>query len=864
MNISRVNGVRFRTSPAEAVLINRSAQGSLMFTYSIPSIAREPSAVGPRIALIALLLLAATLPAKTHAADTSRPNVTITAPVSGATVSGTITVRASASDNVGVAGVQFKYNGVNLGVEDTTAPYSVATNTTTVPNGTYILTAVARDAAGNVRTSTPVTITVANKPTTPDTAAPSVPAGLSGTAISSDQIKLTWNASTDNVGVTGYYVYLNDVALATTSATSYTHAGLSPGATYNYRVSAFDAIPNHSAWTAPVTVSLQQAPYSGTPIAVPGSFEAENFDRGGEGIGYHDNIKGNAGGQYRTAEDVDIIVSGDSAGGGFLVNNFETGEWLAYTINVAASALYDIEIRASSTFTSSAFHVEIDGTNISGPVAVPSTGSWTTFQWVGKKGLALTTGRHVLKIVSDQQYFNLNSVRVTPTVGDITPPAVGIMSPAAGSTVSGMMTVTANASDNVGVAGVQFKYNGSNLGAEVTTAPYSVSSDTTTIADGSYTLTAVARDAAGNLTNSTPVIVRVANAPPSDSTPPAVNLTAPASGASVSGMLAVRANASDDVGIVGVQFKHDGANLGAEVTTAPYTVNADTTTVPNGSHTLTAVARDAAGNLTTAAPVTVNVANGGTPPPPPGSIVFSCLFPNAPTNCGFFEQAKAYPRASIVDTGRAESRGVRLHTEVGDDNVAGSGTSERNDISLSQAASDGYEGREHWWAHSILFPSDYVNPPAPAPGQWNFGVVFDFHNSGSGPWQANFHIDVMPDVYGGLRFRGYGGINSGDGEFIAPIGQVVRNVWYDFVYHVKWSSGPDGFFDAWVRIGNDPVARKVLTHRGPTLYAGQGIYLKAANYHSPFGLPSSVIHSRILRGTTSAAVSLVTLEGVLQ
>ena len=50
-----------------------------------------------------------------------------------------------------------------------------------------------------------------------------------------------------------------------------------------------------------------QSPYSGTPILVSGTFEAEDFDRGGEGVAYHDNVPGNAGGQYRTSEDVDII-----------------------------------------------------------------------------------------------------------------------------------------------------------------------------------------------------------------------------------------------------------------------------------------------------------------------------------------------------------------------------------------------------------------------------------------------------------------------------------------------------------------------------------------------------------------------------
>jgi heparinase II/III-like protein/uncharacterized protein DUF4962/Big-like domain-containing protein len=94
--------------------------------------------------------------------DTRPPTVTIASPASGATVSGIVTVTASASDNFGVAGVQLQYNGINLGAELTAPPYSISGDTTTVPNGMYTLTAVARDAAGNRTTSSPVTVTVSN------------------------------------------------------------------------------------------------------------------------------------------------------------------------------------------------------------------------------------------------------------------------------------------------------------------------------------------------------------------------------------------------------------------------------------------------------------------------------------------------------------------------------------------------------------------------------------------------------------------------------------------------------------------------------------------------------------------------------
>jgi hypothetical protein len=191
------------------------------------------------------------------------------------------------------------------------------------------------------------------------------------------------------------------------------------------------------------------------------------------------------------------------------------------------------------------------------------------------------------------------------TVADTRPPTVAITSPASGVTVSGMVTVTASASDNFGVAGVQWQYNGINLGAEQTAPPYSITGDTTTVPNGMYTLTAVARDAAGNRTTSAPVTVTVSN----DRSPPTLAITSPASGATVSGTITVTADASDNVGVAGVQFQYNGLNFDAEDTVPPYTATAVTNNAPNGSYTLTAVARDAAGNRTTSAPVTITVSN---------------------------------------------------------------------------------------------------------------------------------------------------------------------------------------------------------------------------------------------------------------
>jgi hypothetical protein len=98
----------------------------------------------------------------TAAGDTVRPIVNITAPAAGATVSGTFLVKASATDNIAVAGVRFFDGAAAIGPEDTSAPFEAAWNTTLVSGGSHVLTAVARDAAGNTDTSDAVGVIVSN------------------------------------------------------------------------------------------------------------------------------------------------------------------------------------------------------------------------------------------------------------------------------------------------------------------------------------------------------------------------------------------------------------------------------------------------------------------------------------------------------------------------------------------------------------------------------------------------------------------------------------------------------------------------------------------------------------------------------
>jgi len=194
--------------------------------------------------------------------------VTMASPASGSTVSGTVSVSANVSivGLLTVSMVEFYRDG-NLIGSDSAAPYSVSWNTTSTNNGSHTLTAVATDILGIRWNSNQVTVTVSNGPP-PDTTPPSVPTGLTASAVSSSQINLSWTASSDNVGVSGYRVYRNGTQIATTSATSYASTGLSPSTTYSYAVAAFDAAGNLSARSGTASATTPAAPDT-TPPSVP-------------------------------------------------------------------------------------------------------------------------------------------------------------------------------------------------------------------------------------------------------------------------------------------------------------------------------------------------------------------------------------------------------------------------------------------------------------------------------------------------------------------------------------------------------------------------------------------------------------------
>jgi len=379
------------------------------------------------------------------AADQNPPTVTMTAPAAGAYVRGkSVSLAATAADDVGVTGVQFLLDGAtNVGSRDSSAPYSRKWNTSGVSNGPHTLTARASDAAGNTATSS-VSVIVDNTP-------PSGTVVINGGATATNSRTATLTLSADD-------------ALGTVSRMRFSNTGTS--------YSGARAYSTTTTWT---------------------------------------------------------LTSGAGAKTVYVQFRDVAGNW-------STDSSFDTIVLDTTSPTISGQTVDEISENA-------ATVTWTT----------------------DEPSTSLVEYGATTSYGSASP-----LEPA---------LVTAHRVVLTGLA-PQTLYN------------YRVRS----------------RDAAGNERASGNLTFTTTSGP-ADQDPPQVVVTAPLEGAQVSDIVSVTADATDDVGVAGVRFLVDDVATGPEDTTAPFVLNWDSRTASNGAHTLTAQARDAAGNTATSASVTVNVSN---------------------------------------------------------------------------------------------------------------------------------------------------------------------------------------------------------------------------------------------------------------
>jgi len=441
----------------------------------------------------------------------------------------------ASTDNVGVAGYQVFRDGAPVANVTTGTSYA----DTGLSDGTsYQYTVAAYDAAGNVSAQSPAVTAV-----TPDVTPPSVPGGLAAAATSSgSEVDLSWNASTDNVGVAGYQVFRDGTPVAeVTSGTSYADTGLSDATSYQYTVAAYDAAGNVSAQSPAVTAVTPDV----TPPSVPTGLELA-----------------------LAAKSISL-------------------SWAASTDNVGVTgyAIYRNGTKIATT-TSLAY------SNTSVAQGKTYTYSVAAYDAAGNQ--------------------SAQSAAQVMTFPDTTPPSVPTALKLALAARSIKLSWAAS-TDNVGVTGYAIYRNGTKI-ATTTSLSYS---DTTVVQGMTYIYSVAAYDAAGN--QSAQSAAQVMTFP--DTTPPSVptGLTAAAAASGSQVNLSWTAS-TDNVAVAGYKVFRNGTQV-AEVTSG--TSYADTGLSEGTSYRYTVAAYDAAGNTSAQSHAVTAVTPDTIPPTEPTNLTLT-------------------------------------------------------------------------------------------------------------------------------------------------------------------------------------------------------------------------------------------------
>lgn len=191
---------------------------------------------------------------------------------------------------------------------------------------------------------------------------------------------------------------------------------------------ATDSLGNTSEFSRNVAVEGSGDPPPPPPppppgIVLPGTFEAEDYRAGGQGVGYHDTTPGNTGNSYRS-DDVDIQPCTDAASTPTCHNVgwIDTGEWLAYDVSVPETGTYAFRLRVATPSTGRAMHVELNGVNITGSIILPNTGGWQSWAYVESPPVEIAAGHYTLKLVAENAGMNWNYVTVVERDAQPPPP----------------------------------------------------------------------------------------------------------------------------------------------------------------------------------------------------------------------------------------------------------------------------------------------------------------------------------------------------------------------------------------------------------------------------------------------------------
>jgi hypothetical protein len=531
------------------------------------------------------------------------PSLAFTNPASGATVSGTVTVSLSASGGSGSgytytvkAGTATIYSGTNG---------SFSWNTTTTANGGVTLAATVTDSAGGAASATR-NVTVSNTTSGTGGSTDTVPPTVAITAPQSgvwtgNSITVSAQAS-DNVGLTKIELWGAGAAFATLPCSTTTCSGTGgwytgplPKGAYIVNAVAYDRAGNRTT-SAPITIN-KDATSPIVPSGAPSSSTAPaptplsvSFTSPASGA----TVSGS------------VTVSMAAAGG--------SGSGYAYTVKVGTTTIYS---GATTSFTWNT-------------TTTPNGGQTLTATVTDSAGASASTSRSVT-------VSNTTSGSTGSTGGsgnrDTVPPTVSITSPTSGVWTGNSIVISAAGSDNKKLSKIELWGNGrviGTIGCSRTTCSGSVGWFTGPLAPAAYEVKAVAIDAAGNRGVSAGVIINkdatspliasgatggttttltsVTSGSTLDTTAPTVRITSPPNGAWTGNSIGVSAAASDNVAVKTIELYGDGSLFGTincSTASCTGTVWWVTGGLPNGTHLISAVARDTVGNATTSSTVTI-------------------------------------------------------------------------------------------------------------------------------------------------------------------------------------------------------------------------------------------------------------------
>lgn len=474
--------------------------------------------------------------------DVTPPTVSFLSSSTNLTTAGSVTLTAAATDDRGITKVEFYDSGIKIG-EDLTAPYEQTVNLLLTDNGTKFYTAKAFDAANNSTSSNPVSVTVSIQ-------------GLGNLPTVSGQI-FNWTTTPYGTGSVKFLVNTN------------------PPSNQNSTVgtATIDSTGNFS-------VVLLDPPAANLQTNNAGSLPGCNV---GSTATFGSSFNGT------------VAFTEISDSNGKVIGRTGLTNSLAAMSNFTLSAPAGTKL--GYLFFSNA------PTTITG-TCITSLGS-STYNVIINPGWNYL----IQTIVAN---FTYTTTSGTPPADvhwyyadlpDTTPPTVNLSSSSTNVTTDGAITLTATASDNVGVIKVEF-YEGSTKIGEDLTAPFNYTVNLSASDNGSKYYGAKAFDAAGNSAVNTTTLVVTVNIP--DTIKPTLSLSSSSNSVSIIGPITLSANATDNVGVSKVAF-YDGVTKISEDLTAPFEQVVNLTRADNGSKTFSAVASDAAGNSSSSNLITVNI-----------------------------------------------------------------------------------------------------------------------------------------------------------------------------------------------------------------------------------------------------------------